>query len=101
MALAGNGDWAGGGVSWLGRLMRSTLYGVGSVDYASTALVAAALFGVGLFACWIPRGRSAQVDPMIACGTSEEPTKASGRRDQDEREGSGGPALSWSVSNTP
>jgi putative ABC transport system permease protein len=54
------------GVFVLGRLMRSTLYGVGSVDYASTALVAAALFGVGLFACWIPARRSAQVDPMIA-----------------------------------
>ncbi|MFZ0690771.1 MAG: FtsX-like permease family protein, partial [Acidobacteriaceae bacterium] len=54
------------GVFVLGRLMRSTLYGVGSVDYASTALVAAVLFGVGLLACWVPARRSAQVDPMIA-----------------------------------
>ncbi len=54
------------GVFVLGRLMHSTLYGVGSIDYASTALVAAVLFGVGLFACWVPARRSAQVDPMIA-----------------------------------
>jgi ABC-type antimicrobial peptide transport system permease subunit len=50
----------------LGRLMHSTLYGVGAVDYASTLLVAAVLFGVGVFASWLPARRSAQVDPMIA-----------------------------------
>jgi putative ABC transport system permease protein len=54
------------GVFVLGRLMHSTLYGVGSIDYASTGLVAVVLFGVGVFACWVPARRSAQVDPMIA-----------------------------------
>jgi ABC-type antimicrobial peptide transport system permease subunit len=54
------------GVFVLGRLMHSTLYGVGAVDYASTLLVAAVLFGVGVFASWLPARRSAQVDPMIA-----------------------------------
>ena len=62
------------GVLVLGRLMHSTLYGVGAVDYASTALVAAVLFAVALLACWVLRlrssgqvlVRSAQVDPMIA-----------------------------------
>jgi putative ABC transport system permease protein len=54
------------GVLVLGRLMHSTLYGVGSVDYLSTLLVAALLLGVALLACWIPARHSAQVDPMIA-----------------------------------
>jgi putative ABC transport system permease protein len=54
------------GVLVLGRLMRSTLYGVGAVDYASTALVAAVLLAVALLACWVPARRSAQVDPMVA-----------------------------------
>ena len=54
------------GVFVLGRLMHSTLYGVGAVDYVSTALVAALLFGVGVFASWVPAMRSADVDPMVA-----------------------------------
>jgi putative ABC transport system permease protein len=54
------------GVLVLGRLMRSTLYGVGAVDYASTFLVAALLFAVAVIACWVPAHRSAQVDPMVA-----------------------------------
>jgi putative ABC transport system permease protein len=54
------------GVFVLGRLMHSTLYGVGAMDYASTALVAVVLFAVALLACWIPARRSAQVDPMVA-----------------------------------
>lgn len=54
------------GVLALGRLMRSTLYGVGTIDYASTILVAAILFGVAVVACWVPAHRSAEVDPMVA-----------------------------------
>ena len=54
------------GVYVLGRLMRSTLYGVGSVDYFSSAAVAALLLAVAVFACWVPARRSAQVDPMVA-----------------------------------
>jgi putative ABC transport system permease protein len=54
------------GVVVLGRLMHSTLYGVGSVDYASTGLVAVVLLAVGMVACWVPARRSAQVDPMVA-----------------------------------
>jgi putative ABC transport system permease protein len=54
------------GILLLGRLMRSTLYGVGSVDYLSTFLVAAVLFAVALLACWVPARRCAQVDPMVA-----------------------------------
>jgi putative ABC transport system permease protein len=54
------------GVLVLGRLMHSTLYGVGSVDYLSTLAVAALLLGVALLACWLPARRSAEVDPMVA-----------------------------------
>jgi putative ABC transport system permease protein len=54
------------GVFVLGRLMHSTLYGVGAMDYASTGLVAVVLLAVALLACWIPARRSAQVDPMVA-----------------------------------
>jgi putative ABC transport system permease protein len=54
------------GVLVLGRLMHSTLYGVGAIDYTSTLLVAAVLFAVALIACWVPARRCAQVDPMIA-----------------------------------
>jgi putative ABC transport system permease protein len=50
----------------LGRLMHSTLYGIGAVDYASTFLVTAALFAVALIACWVPANRCAEVDPMVA-----------------------------------
>jgi putative ABC transport system permease protein len=54
------------GVYVLGRLMHSTLYGVGSVDCFSAALVAALLLAVAAFACWVTARRSAQVDPMVA-----------------------------------
>ncbi len=54
------------GVLVLGRLMHSTLYGVGAVDYGSTLLVALVLLAVALVACWVPARRSARVDPMVA-----------------------------------
>lgn len=50
----------------LGRLMRSTLYGVGAIDYASTILVALTLLAIALFACWLPARRSANIDPVTA-----------------------------------
>jgi putative ABC transport system permease protein len=54
------------GVYVLGRLMHSTLFGVGSVDYPSFALVAVLLFAVAILSSWIPARRSARVDPMVA-----------------------------------
>ncbi|HEX4068005.1 MAG TPA: ABC transporter permease [Acidobacteriaceae bacterium] len=54
------------GVFILGRLLHSTLYHVGSVDYLSFTLVAALLLAVALLACWLPARRSARVDPMVA-----------------------------------
>lgn len=50
----------------LGRLMHSTLYDVGAIDYSSTSVVGLVVLGVAAFACWIPARRSARVDPMIA-----------------------------------
>jgi putative ABC transport system permease protein len=50
----------------LGRLMRSTLYGVAGVDYASLSAVAVLLLSVGAIASWLPARRTAQVDPVIA-----------------------------------
>jgi predicted permease len=50
----------------LGRLMHSTLYDTGVIDFSSTSLVALILLAVAAFACWIPARRSARVDPMIA-----------------------------------
>jgi hypothetical protein len=42
--------------------MQSTLYGVGSVDYFSVAVIAAPLLAVAVFACWVPARRSTRVD---------------------------------------
>ena len=52
-------------VSGLGRLMRSTLYGIHTLDVASFEIVAIA-DGVAGLACWLPARRSARVDPMVA-----------------------------------
>ena len=53
-------------VSGLGRLMRSTLYGIDTLDVASFAIVAILLMGVAGLASWLPPRRSARVDPMVA-----------------------------------
>jgi putative ABC transport system permease protein len=65
MALAGLGIGLTGALV-LGRLMRSTLYGVQTVDLFSLATVAVLLLAVASVACWIPARRSAAVDPMVA-----------------------------------
>ncbi|MGA3048774.1 MAG: ABC transporter permease [Terracidiphilus sp.] len=54
------------GAYGLGRLMRSTLYGVASADLGSLAAVAALLLAVALFACWLPARRTASIDPVQA-----------------------------------
>ena len=54
------------GAYGLGRLLRSSLYGVGSIDFVSLAAVAVLLLLVGWLASWLPARRSARVDPMIA-----------------------------------
>lgn len=54
------------GAYGLGRLMQSTLYGVGAVDFGSLAAVSVLLLAVAALACWLPARRSAAIDPMQA-----------------------------------
>ncbi|MGA9669015.1 MAG: FtsX-like permease family protein, partial [Terracidiphilus sp.] len=54
------------GAYGLGRLMRSTLYGVASADVGSLAAVAALLLVVALLACWLPARRTASINPVQA-----------------------------------
>jgi predicted permease len=65
MALAGT---AIGIVAALGltQLMASMLFGVRPNDPVTFGLVAVVLFGMALFACYLPARRAAKVDPMAA-----------------------------------
>ena len=54
------------GVFALGYFMRTTLYGVATVDAASLIAVTVVLLVVASLASYLPARRSAQVDPMIA-----------------------------------
>lgn len=54
------------GVFALGHFMRSTLYGVATIDVASLMAVAVTLVAVAVLASYLPARRSANVDPMIA-----------------------------------
>ncbi len=65
MALAGLGIGLTGALA-LGRLMRSTLYGVQAVDLFSLATVAVLLLAVALVACWVPARHCAAGDPIVA-----------------------------------
>jgi putative ABC transport system permease protein len=55
-----------GGACLVGRAMRSTLYGVGTVDLAAFSVVSATLMGAALLACYVPAHRAAKVDPIVA-----------------------------------
>jgi predicted permease len=50
----------------LGLLLRSQLFGVGSIDLPSLAIVVGLLATTAFFACWLPARRAAQVAPMDA-----------------------------------
>lgn len=54
------------GAYFVGRAMRSTLYGVGSIDVSAFCSVGAILLGSALVACYFPARRAAAVDPMKA-----------------------------------
>jgi putative ABC transport system permease protein len=54
------------GVFVIGRLMRSTLYGVQTFDLQSFVAVAAVLVIAAVIASYVPARRSAKVDPMVA-----------------------------------
>ena len=57
------------GAYFVGRAMKSTLYGVGSLDFGAIAAVALVLLGASLLASWIPARRAAAVEPMRALRT--------------------------------
>ena len=57
------------GAYFVGRAMKSTLYGVGSLDFGAIAAVALVLLGASLLASWIPARRAAGVEPMRALRT--------------------------------
>jgi putative ABC transport system permease protein len=46
--------------------MKSTLYGIGSIDPIALSAVAAILLFSALIACYIPARRATHVDPMAA-----------------------------------
>jgi predicted permease len=67
LALAAIGLAIGlGSACLVGRAMRSTLYGVGTVDFAAFGAVSTVLLATALLACYIPAQRAAKVDPMVA-----------------------------------
>jgi putative ABC transport system permease protein len=68
LALVGLGIGLGGSI-WVGRTMRTTLYGVGAVDFSVIAAVALILLATALFASYLPARRAALVDPMTALRT--------------------------------
>jgi macrolide transport system ATP-binding/permease protein len=62
---------AGGAVALLvTRLMRALLFGVSPTDPTTYAVVAAAMFGVALIACWIPARRALRTNPLEALRAS-------------------------------
>ncbi len=58
-----------GGAVLVGRTMRSTLYGVGALDFFVIASVAAVFFATALLASYLPARRAAGIDPMQALRT--------------------------------
>ena len=51
---------------FVGRTMRSVLYGVSLIDVRAFSMVAVMLLGAAILACYIPAHRAAKVDPMVA-----------------------------------
>jgi len=65
MSLAATGLAVGLAGAWfVGRAMKSVLYGTGAIDYLSLGVVAAILLAAALLACWFPARRATAVDPM-------------------------------------
>jgi ABC-type antimicrobial peptide transport system permease subunit len=54
------------GSVFVGRTMRTTLYGVGTMDFAVIAVVGVILLCTALFASYWPARRAAMTDPMQA-----------------------------------
>jgi putative ABC transport system permease protein len=67
MILAGVGIAIGlAGALFVGRSMRSMLYGVGAVDISAFLAVALVLLAAALLACYLPARRAASIEPMEA-----------------------------------
>ncbi len=47
-----------------GRLLSSYLYGVSATDAATFSAITASIFGVAVFACYVPATRALRVDPV-------------------------------------
>ena len=54
------------GALFIGRAIRSTLYGVGTIDFAAFTAVSLILLASALLACYLPAQRATKVDPMVA-----------------------------------
>ncbi len=67
VTMAGAGLVLGlGGAYFVGRAMRSTLYGVGTIDLSAFCTVGVLLLASALVACYFPARRAAAVEPMKA-----------------------------------
>jgi ABC-type antimicrobial peptide transport system permease subunit len=51
---------------WLGRIVRSLLYGVQPGDLASLGIAIGVLAAAGTLAAWIPARRASRIDPIQA-----------------------------------
>ena len=54
------------GSAFVGRAIRSILYGVGTIDVLALSAVSALLLASALLACYLPAQRATKVDPMVA-----------------------------------
>jgi|CZKR01.1.fsa_nt_gi putative ABC transport system permease protein len=68
LAAVGLGIGLAGSVL-VGRTMRTTLYGVGTMDFSVIVSVGVILFVTALFASYLPARRAARIDPMKALRT--------------------------------
>jgi putative ABC transport system permease protein len=68
LAVIGLGIGLAGAVL-VGRTMRTTLYGVGTMDFSVIVAVGMILFSTALFASYLPARRAALIDPMKALRT--------------------------------
>jgi putative ABC transport system permease protein len=50
----------------VGRAMRSVLYQLSAIDFASVGAVAVVLLVAALLACYLPARRATRIDPMVA-----------------------------------
>lgn len=50
----------------IGIVLKSQLFGVGSIDLPSLAIVVCVLASTAFLACWLPARRAAATDPMVA-----------------------------------